>query len=110
MPKISTDEKLINTFLERGVDSIYPSKEELKKKLLSGEKIKAYQGFDPSGPFLHVGHAMGIRGLHILQKLGHEVIFLVGDYTAKVGDPDPNRDGARPILSEETIAKNMTGW
>jgi tyrosyl-tRNA synthetase len=77
---------------------------------MSGKRIRAYQGFDPSGPFLHVGHAMGIRGLRILQKLGHQVVFLVGDYTAKVGDPDPTKDGARPILSEETIAKNMAGW
>ncbi|KKS37290.1 MAG: Tyrosine-tRNA ligase [candidate division WWE3 bacterium GW2011_GWF1_42_14] len=80
MPKVSTDEKLINTFLERGVDSIYPSKDALKKKLLSGEKIKAYQGFDPTGPYLHVGHAMGIR------------------------------DSARPLMTEEQVQKNMAGW
>lgn len=108
MPKVSTDEKLINTFLERGVDSIYPSKEELKKKLLSGERIKAYQGFDPSGPYLHVGHAMGIRALRILQQLGHEAIFLVGDFTTLVGDPD--KDSARPLMTEEQIQKNMSGW
>lgn len=108
MPKISTDEKLINTFLERGVDSIYPSKDALKKKLLSGEKIKAYQGFDPTGPYLHVGHAMGIRALRILQQLGHEAIFLVGDFTTLVGDPD--KDTARPLMTEEQIQKNMAGW
>ncbi|AHB40368.1 TPA: tyrosine--tRNA ligase [candidate division WWE3 bacterium] len=108
MPKVSTDEKLINTFLERGVDSIYPSKDALKKKLLSGERIKAYQGFDPSGPYLHVGHAMGIRALRILQQLGHEAIFLVGDFTTLVGDPD--KDTARPLMTEEQIQKNMAGW
>src|SRR3972149_5936849 len=108
MPKVSTDEKLINTFLERGVDSIYPSKDALKKKLLSGERIKAYQGFDPSGPYLHVGHAMGIRALRILQQLGHEAIFLVGDFTTLVGDPD--KDSARPLMTEEQIQKNMSGW
>src|SRR3990167_9724586 len=101
MSKVLTDKKLIDEFLERGVEKIYPTKEALCEKLMSGERIRAYQGFDPSGPFLHVGHAMGIRGLRILQKLGHEVVFLVGDYTAKVGDPDPNRDGARPFLSGE---------
>lgn len=108
MPKTSTDEKLINTFLERGVDSIYPSKDALKKKLLAGEKIKAYQGFDPTGPYLHVGHAMGIRALRILQQLGHEAIFLVGDFTTLVGDPD--KDTARPLMTEEQIQKNMAGW
>ena len=108
MPKVSTDEKLINTFLERGVDSIYPSKDALKKKLLSGEKIKAYQGFDPTGPYLHVGHAMGIRALRILQQLGHEAIFLVGDFTTLVGDPD--KDSARPLMTEEQVQKNMASW
>ena len=110
MSKVLTDKKLIDEFLERGVEKIYPTKEALREKLMSGERIRAYQGFDPSGPFLHVGHAMGIRGLRILQKLGHEVVFLVGDYTAKVGDPDAGKDTARPILSDETIAKNMAGW
>ncbi|MFC1722228.1 tyrosine--tRNA ligase [Patescibacteria group bacterium] len=108
MPKISTDINLINTFLERGVEHIYPSKDSLKKKLMSGEKIKAYQGFDPTGPYLHVGHAMGIRGLRILQKLGHEVIFLVGDFTALVGDPD--KTSMRDLLTPEQIQKNMEGW
>jgi len=108
MPKVSIDEKLINTFLERGVDSIYPSKDALKKKLLSGEKIKAYQGFDPTGPYLHVGHAMGIRALRILQQLGHEAIFLVGDFTTLLGDPD--KDTARPLMTEEQVQKNMAGW
>lgn len=108
MPKVLKDEKLIDKFLTRGVEAIYPSVEELRKKLLSGERLRIYQGYDPSGPFLHVGHAMGIRALRILQQLGHEVIFLVGDYTAKVGDPD--KDSGRNMLSEEQIEKNMAGW
>jgi len=108
MTKVITDEKLIDKFLTRGVEAIYPSAEELKKKLMSGERLKIYQGFDPTGPYLHVGHAMGIRALKILQDLGHEVIFLVGDYTAKVGDPD--KDTTRSMLTDEQIEKNMKGW
>ncbi len=108
MSKVITDKKLVDKFLERGVEEIYPSKEKLKKKLMSGERIRAYQGFDPSGPYLHVGHAMGIRAMRILQQLGHEVIFLVGDYTAKVGDPD--KETTRALLSDEEIEKNMSGW
>ncbi|MDQ1284521.1 MAG: tyrosyl-tRNA synthetase [Patescibacteria group bacterium] len=108
MKKTITDEKLIEEFLTRGVEAIYPSKEELKKKLMSGERLRAYQGFDPTGPYLHVGHAMGIRAMRLLQKLGHEVIFLVGDYTAKVGDPD--KDTTRRMLTDEEIEKNMSGW
>lgn len=108
MLKVLTNKTLINKFLTRGVDSIYPSKHALEKKLLSGDRIKAYQGFDPTGPYLHVGHAMGIRALRMLQQLGHEVIFLVGDYTARVGDPD--KDKTRELLSPETIEKNEQGW
>jgi len=106
--KVHTDKKLIETFLNRGVDSVYPSKELLRQKLLSGERLRIYQGFDPSGPYLHIGHAIGIRALRILQQLGHEVIFLVGDFTAKIGDPD--KASTRKILSDEDVEKNMKGW
>jgi tyrosyl-tRNA synthetase len=108
MAKILTDKALIEKFLERGVDSIYPDKEALRKRLLSGEKLRAYQGFDPTGPYLHIGHAMGIRALRILQQLGHEVIFLVGDFTARVGDP--HQDKTRELLTEEQVKQNADGW
>jgi tyrosyl-tRNA synthetase len=108
MSKVLTDDKLINEFLDRGVEAIFPSREALEKKLKSGERLKIYQGFDPTGPYLHVGHAIGIRALRILQKLGHEVIFLVGDFTSKIGDPD--KGTTRKILTDEEIEKNMSGW
>ncbi|MBN1162654.1 tyrosine--tRNA ligase [Patescibacteria group bacterium] len=108
MSKVIIDEKRIDTFLNRGVEKIYPSPEELKRKLLSGERIKVYQGFDPTGPYLHIGHAMGIRAMRILQELGHEIIFLIGDFTARVGDPD--KEKGRKLLSTEEIKKNMEGW
>ena len=108
MSKVLKDKKLIDEFLERGVEAIYPSKDAFRKKLMSGERLKIYEGFDPTGPHLHVGHAMGIRALGILQKLGHEVIFLVGDYTAKVGDPD--KDTTRKMLTDEEIENNMSSW
>ena len=75
MSKVIVDEKLIDEFLERGVEAVFPSKEAFKEKLMSGERITVYQGFDPTGPYLHVGHAIGIRAMRILQQLGHEVIF-----------------------------------
>ncbi len=106
--KVLKDKELIDKFLTRGVEAIYPSKEELEKKLMSGERLRVYQGFDPTGKYLHVGHAMGIRGLRILQQLGHEVVFLVGDYTSKVGDPD--KDSMRKMLTDKEIEENMSGW
>lgn len=108
MAGVIIDKNKINEILTRGVEAIYPTADALRKKLMSGERLRIYQGFDPSGPHLHVGHAIGIRALRILQELGHEVIFLVGDYTAKVGDPD--KDSTRAILSDEIIKKNMAGW
>src|ERR1035437_4982070 len=108
MVKVIIDEKKIDKFLERGVAEIFPSKEKLKEKLMSGERLKIYQGFDPTGPYLHVGHAIGIRALKILQELGHEVIFLVGDFTSKIGDPD--KGSTRKILTDDEIEKNMAKW
>jgi len=108
MSKVLKDKKLIEKFLNRGVEKIFPSKKALEKELLSGRRLKVYQGFDPTGPYLHVGHAIGIRALRILQQLGHEVIFLVGDFTARVGDPDKAK--TRNLLSEEEIKKNMARW
>jgi len=108
MSKVIVDKKLIEQFLTRGVENIYPNIDDLRKKLYSGDRLTVYQGFDPTGPYLHVGHAMGIRALRILQKLGHKVIFLIGDYTAKVGDPD--KETGRKILTDEEIEKNRKGW
>lgn len=108
MAKVRTDEHLIETFLTRGVDTVYPTAEDLRKKLYSGERLTVYQGFDPTGKYLHVGHAMGIRAMRLLQQLGHRVIFLVGDFTSRVGDPD--KDKARKMLTTEEIAENMAGW
>lgn len=108
MVKVIVDEKKIDKFLERGVNEIFPSKEALKEKLMSGKRLKIYQGFDPTGPYLHVGHAIGIRALKILQELGHEIIFLVGDFTSKIGDPD--KGSTRKILTDKDINRNMSGW
>jgi len=108
MNKVIVDKELIEKFLTRGVENIYPSKDELRQKLMSGERLTIYQGFDPTGSYLHVGHAMGIRALRILQQLGHKIIFLVGDYTAKIGDPD--KDTGRKILTDAEIKKNMKSW
>ncbi|PJC40767.1 MAG: tyrosine--tRNA ligase, partial [Parcubacteria group bacterium CG_4_9_14_0_2_um_filter_41_8] len=82
MSKVITDKKLITELLTRGVEKIYPSYAELEKKLLSGERLRLYCGYDPTGPSLHVGNAISINKLGQFQSLGHEVIFLIGDFTS----------------------------
>lgn len=96
----------IKEVLERGVEKIYPSKKALKEVLLSGRKIKIYQGFDPSTPNLHIGHLVGLLKLKQFQQLGHEVIFLIGDFTGMIGDPTGKIEGARPQLSHQQVLKN----
>ncbi|HKC14892.1 MAG TPA: tyrosine--tRNA ligase [Patescibacteria group bacterium] len=89
--------------LTRGVEKIYPSKEELDKVL--NKKLRIYQGFDPTSSQLHIGHMVGLRKLRQWQELGHEVIFLIGDFTATIGDPT-GKDSARVPLTHEEVLKN----
>ncbi len=95
----------IEELLTRGIDEIIPSRDELEKILRSGKKLRVYQGFDPSSPNLHIGHMIGLRKLRQWQELGHEVIFLIGDFTGMIGDPT-GREETRPVLSKETVEKN----
>lgn len=106
--KVVTDPQKIEELLTRGVDKIYPSKEVLQEILLSGKKLKLYQGFDPTGDKLHIGHMVGLRKLAEWQSLGHNVIFLIGDYTAMIGDPSGKFSSRKVLTHEETItnAKN----
>ncbi len=105
MSKIIKDEKIIDELLERGVEKIYPNTELLKKKLLSGDRIKLYCGYDPSASSLHIGNAISINKLSQFQKLGHEVIFLVGDFTGMIGDPT-DKSSVRKKLSREEVLFN----
>ncbi len=95
----------IDHLLTRGVDSIYPNREALEKVLRSGRKLRLYQGFDPTGPQLHIGHAVALRKLREFQKLGHHVIFLIGDFTGMIGDPT-GKLSDRKILTKETVSEN----
>lgn len=95
----------IDELLTRGVDSVLPTKTELEKVLRSGKKLKVYQGFDPTSPQLHIGHMIGLRKLRQWQELGHEVIFLIGDFTGRIGDPS-GKDETRPALARKQVEKN----
>jgi tyrosyl-tRNA synthetase len=109
MSKVITDEKQIDEILERGVEAVFPTKQDLKKKLMSGERIKLYCGFDPTAESLHIGNAINIRKLAKFQELGHEVIFLIGDFTAMIGDPT-DKMAARTALTREQVMANCKDY
>ena len=98
----------IKEVLERGVEEVLPSKEGLEK-LMSERKITLYQGFDPTAKSLHLGHLAGIIKLKQFQRLGHKVIFLIGDFTGRIGDPT-GKISARKQLSKKEIEENLKGW
>lgn len=96
----------IEHLLTRGVDKIYPSREALEKILRSGKKLKLYQGFDPTGTKLHIGHAVGFRKLRQWQDLGHEVIFLIGDGTGQAGDPSGKKTARDKFFTSGELRQN----
>ena len=90
--------------LKTGTVQIIPE-DDFKKKLASGKKLKIKLGADPTAPDLHLGHAVALSKLRQFQDMGHEVIFLIGDFTARIGDPS-GRSKTRPPLTDEDIATN----
>ena len=108
MAGVITDEKLIEEVLTRGVERVFPSKDSLAAVLKSGRKLRIYLGADPTGPHLHFGHATNILTLKKLQKLGHEIIFLIGDFTARIGDPSGKTTARAPLTSAEVKANMKT--
>jgi tyrosyl-tRNA synthetase len=80
-------------------------KKSLEKKLSSGKKLRVKLGFDPTRPDIHLGHVITLDKLREFQELGHKVIFLIGDYTARIGDPS-GKSKTRPALTDEEIEKN----
>lgn len=100
----------IEELLTRGVDTIYPSKADLETLLKSGKKITLYQGFDPTGVQMHIGHMVGLRKLAQWQKLGHKVIFLIGDGTGQAGDPSGKTRTRDKFLNNETLRQNAKDY
>ena len=96
----------IETLITKGVEEVLPNPEYLRKELLSGKKLKVYAGFDPTAPTLHIGHTVGLRKLGQFQNLGHKIIFLVGDFTARIGDPT-DKTATRKQLTEKEIKTNL---
>lgn len=90
--------------LKRGVDGIL-LEGELRERLVSGKRLRVKAGFDPTAPDLHLGHAVLITKMRQFQDLGHEVLFLIGDFTGMIGDPS-GKNATRPPLSRDEIVEN----
>ncbi|MGC3874783.1 tyrosine--tRNA ligase [Halomonas sp. GXIMD04776] len=93
--------------LKRGAHEIL-LEEELEKKLASGRKLRIKAGFDPTAPDLHLGHSVLLTKMRQFQDLGHEVIFLIGDFTGRIGDPSGKNVTRKPLTEEEVKANAET--
>ena len=100
---MSSIEQAIKT-IRRGCDELIVE-DELRKKLASGRKLRIKLGLDPTAPDLHLGHTVVINKLRDFQRLGHQVQFLIGDFTGMIGDPS-GRNQTRPALTPGEIKKN----
>lgn len=98
----------LDELFTRGVAEVIVEAE-LREKLASGRKLRFKQGFDPSRPDMHIGNAVGLRKLRRFQELGHEVVLIVGDWTARIGDPS-GKDETRPRLSAEVVTANARSY
>lgn len=96
----------IDDILSRGVANIIPSYEELTKLLHEGKKLNIYMGIDPTSIKIHLGHAVPLRKLQALSDLGHNVTFLIGDFTALIGDTS-DKESERPQLTQDQIRENF---
>jgi len=98
-------EKQIDEILTRGVSEVIDLAN-LKKRLLSGEKLRIKLGIDPTSPNIHLGRAVTLLKLKDLQHLGHQIVFIIGDFTGVIGDTS-DKESERPMLSKETIETNL---
>jgi tyrosyl-tRNA synthetase len=105
MSKVIKDEKLIDELLQRGTQDVIV-KADLKKRLLSGKKLRIKHGIDPTGPKIHLGRASTMRKLKKFQELGHQIVLIIGDFTGQVGDAS-DKDSERPMLTEKQVRENM---
>ncbi len=105
---ISTDPKKIDELLRRGVSEVI-STDELRKKLESGKKLRIKLGIDPTSPNIHLGRSIPLLKLRDFQELGHQVVFIVGNFTAVIGDTS-DKDSERPMLSDEAVEANMKSY
>jgi len=108
MPNIDTNPVKIEELLSRGVEDCFV-KEDLKKELLSGRQLRIKFGIDPTGPKIHIGRAIPLRKLRQFQLLGHQIVLIIGDFTAQIGDAS-DKLAKRPMLNREIIEENMRDY
>lgn len=101
-------EQKIDELLTRGVAEVI-DREHLKKRLLAGEKLRVKLGIDPTSPNLHLGRSVPLLKLRDFQELGHDIVFIVGDFTGIIGDTS-DKEAERPMLSTETITENLKSY
>src|SRR3989338_493241 len=106
--KIDTDSKKIEELLTRGVEEVIDRKH-LEERLRNGEQLRVKLGIDPTAKDLHLGHTVVLRKLRQFQDLGHKAVFIIGDFTATIGDPS-GRDTLRPPLTPEQVRINMKSY
>ena len=90
--------------IQRGADEVIVEGE-LEKRLQAGVRLRVKAGFDPTAPDLHIGHTVLINKMRQFQQLGHEALFLIGDFTGMIGDPT-GKNATRPALSKDEILEN----
>ena len=102
------DQETIASVTQRGVREII-FLEDFVRMLQGNTPLRLKMGFDPSRPDIHLGHVVGLRKLRQLQELGHQVILIVGDWTAQIGDPS-GQSATRPLLTHEEVAANAESY
>jgi tyrosyl-tRNA synthetase len=105
---IITDNQRIQDLLNRGCEEII-DRGDLEKKLKSGKKLRIKLGIDPTSPNLHIGRAIPLLKLRDFQELGHQIVFIIGDFTGIVGDTS-DKDSERPMLDEKVVKENMKSY
>lgn len=103
--KTVTDPKRIEEVLTRGVDTVFPDPNWLRDQLSSGRRLRLYTGWDPTTSDVHIGHTTWMWKLRQFQELGHEVIVLLGTFTAMIGDPT-GKTATRKVLTRDDVLAN----
>lgn len=107
--KTNNNYREIKEILNRWTECVYPSKEALESVLRSEKKLTIYHGVDPTAAHLHLGHSTNYFFLRNLQRLGHKIVLLIGDFTAQIGDPT-GKDKSRKSLTKKEVLENCKSY